>query len=338
VASTIHWQSVSGLCLTFFAASFLAYPFSMRCVLGFDGGGTKTECVLMDEAQHILARGRSGPSNPLRIGLPVAVASLEEAALRTLREAGVERRSLAALCAGLAGAAQPEIADRVAATLASLFPAIPVKVCTDLDTSLAATGDGPAVVLIAGTGSATIGRDAIGRIARAGGNGPLLGDEGSAYDIGRRAILVALRDLDRTGDDSPLGKQVLRQLGCTAWPEVQQRVSTAAGEIFPRAFPVVAVAADAGDKTARMLLTDAARDLASLAKIVVVRLDLGRVDFLLAKTGGTLGRSAFFDAKLDEFLRELAPKARIGPLPMPPVEAAAHLALRLISAAESAGK
>jgi glucosamine kinase len=310
----------------------------MRCVLGFDGGGTKTECVLMDEARHILARNRSGPSNPLRVGLPAAVAALEEAALRTLREAGVDRRFLAALCAGLAGAAQPEIADRLAATLASLFPAIPVKVCTDLDASLAATGDGPAIALVAGTGSAAVGRDAIGRVARAGGNGPILGDEGSAHDIGRRAILAVLRDLDRTGDDSALGKQILRQLGCSAWLEVQQRASTAAGEIFPRVFPVVAVAADAGDKTAQTLLTNAARDLAALVKIVVVRLDLAAIDFLLAKTGGTLGRSAFFDARLDELLREIAPKARIGPLPMPPVEAAAHLALRLISATGPAGK
>jgi N-acetylglucosamine kinase-like BadF-type ATPase len=92
---------------------------------------------------------RSGPSNPLRVGIPAAVAALEEAALRALAAAGAERHSLAALCAGLAGAAQPEIADRVAATLVSLFPAIPVKVCTDLDTSLAATGDGSAIVLVA---------------------------------------------------------------------------------------------------------------------------------------------------------------------------------------------
>ena len=311
----------------------------MRCFLGFDGGGTKTECVLMNEDQHILARSSSGPSNPLRVEPPAAVAALEEAALRALAAAGVDRHSLAALCAGLAGAARPEIADQVAAALASLFPAIPVKICTDLDTSLAATGEGPAIVLVAGTGSAAVGRDALGRVARAGGNGPLLGDEGSAYDIGRRAVLSSLRELDRTGSDSALGKQILRQLGCAGWLEVQQRTFTTAGsEIFPRVFPVVAVAAEAGDKTARTLLTNAACDLAVLVKIVVVRLDLGKADFLLAKTGGTVGRSAFFDSQLDELLREIAPKARIGPLLMPPAEAAAHLALRLASPVELTGK
>jgi N-acetylglucosamine kinase-like BadF-type ATPase len=309
----------------------------MRCVLGFDGGGTKTECVLMDDAQHILARSRSGPSNPVRVGFPAALSALEEAAERAFATAGVERRSLASLCAGLAGAGRPETAERMRAGLSLSFPAIPAKVCTDLEAALATTADGPAIILVAGTGSAAIGRDGYGQVAQAGGNGPLLGDEGSAHDVGRRAILAAIREYDRTGHDSPLGKQILRQLGCSTWTEVQQRVFAAADEICPRVFPVVAVAADTGDPIGRELLRNAARDLAALVKTLVVRLHLGGVDFLLAKTGGTFHRCAFFDAHLDDLLRETAPRARIGPLPRSAAEGAAHLALRLISASESVG-
>jgi N-acetylglucosamine kinase-like BadF-type ATPase len=310
----------------------------MRFVLGFDGGGTKTDCVLMDEAGTILARTHSGPANPLRIGVPAALAALQQAAQQAFSQAGVEAQSLAAVCTALAGAGQPEMADKMTAALTPSFPGIPVKVCTDLDAALAAAGEGPAIVLVAGTGSAAIGRDASGRVARAGGNGPLLGDEGSAYDIGRRGVIVALRERDRTGEDSALGKQILRQLGCSNWPEVQQRVTSSAGEIFPRAFPVVAVAADAGDNVARTLLNDAARELVALVKAVAARLGLGTVSFFLAKTGGTLGRSAFFDAQLDAMLRDALPEAQIGVLPMAPAEAAARLALRLVSATELAGK
>src|SRR6201998_3032733 len=46
----------------------LAYALGMRFVLGFDGGGTKTECVLMDETGEGRAKGRSGPSHPVRVG------------------------------------------------------------------------------------------------------------------------------------------------------------------------------------------------------------------------------------------------------------------------------
>ena len=48
---------------------------------------------------------------------------------------------------------------------------------------------GPAIVLLAGTGSFAVGRNAAGEMARAGGYGSQIGDEGSAYDIGRRAVL-----------------------------------------------------------------------------------------------------------------------------------------------------
>ncbi|MGB9465151.1 MAG: BadF/BadG/BcrA/BcrD ATPase family protein, partial [Candidatus Acidiferrum sp.] len=58
----------------------LAYAFCMRYVLGFDGGGTKTDCVLMDESGAILARAQAGPSNPLRVGFGAAITAIREAA------------------------------------------------------------------------------------------------------------------------------------------------------------------------------------------------------------------------------------------------------------------
>src|SRR5208283_1810822 len=76
---------------------------------------------------------------------------------------------------------------------------------TDLELTLEATGEGPAIVLIAGTGSAAVGRDAQGQIARIGGHGPLLGDEGSSFDVGRRAAdqgdAAALALLQAAADD-----------------------------------------------------------------------------------------------------------------------------------------
>jgi N-acetylglucosamine kinase-like BadF-type ATPase len=317
----------------------------MRYVAGFDGGGTKTDCVLMDEAGAILARGRSGPSNPSRIGPERALANLQAAVLDaftrvppgSLPNHTAAPHSFFAVVAGLAGARQPEIAEKMRFWLEKGFPGAQLKLYTDLELALHATGEGAAIVLVAGTGSAAIGRDARGRVVQAGGYGPQLGDEGSAFDIGRRAIRAALRSLDQTGHDSALGKQILFQLGCGDWAAVQQRASAAADEVFPRVFPVVSAAADAGDNTARLLLADAAHELVSLVKTVVDRLDLAKVDFLFTKTGGVFERSTFFDATLDDLLRETAPTARMVALPMTLAEAAARLALRLVSTAELAG-
>jgi N-acetylglucosamine kinase-like BadF-type ATPase len=317
----------------------------MRLVLGFDGGGTKTECVLMDDAGNIVARGRSGPSNPTRVGPDRALASLQAAAQDALLHVPSESQYLysnaqpmfSAVVAGLAGTGRPELAEKMLSQLQTGFPGSSSKVCTDLDLALAAAGDGPAIILVGGTGSAAMGRDAQGQTARAGGLGPASGDEGSAYDTGKKAVLAAIHDLEETGEDSALGKQILRQLGCSAWPAVQMRVSAAADEVYPRVFPVVAAAADAGDRTARTLLTDAAHNLSALVKNVVAQLGLGDSSFLLAKTGGMFGRSAFFDAEVDKLLREAAPQARISTLPIAPAEAAARMALRLLSTAHVEG-
>jgi glucosamine kinase len=309
----------------------------MRYVLGFDGGGTKTDSVLMDETGSILASGQSGPSNPTRVGFEEAAAALYEAAKRALEKARLELSSIAGICAGLAGVQHPEAATKVHAVLKNVFPGARVCVVTDLALSLEATCQRPSVVLVAGTGSAAIGWDSQGHLSRVGGYGPLISDHGSAYDIGRQAIQAALRDRDRTGTNTPLGARILHHLKHPSWREVQEQVQNSPDEVFPRVFPLIASDADAGDEAARRLLRDAAVELAMLVEMVVEHLHIRDETFLLAKTGGMIGRSLFFDAELDERLKQTAPHARIGTLPVPPVEAAGRVALQLISTAESAG-
>src|SRR5580692_8182674 len=316
----------------------------MRFVLGFDGGGTKTDCVLMDESGAVMARSQAGPSNPLRIGFGATIGAIREAARQAFRQTALpESATATALCAGLAGAGPPESAEKIRALLAAEFPESKIRVCTDLDLALAATGGGAVIVLLAGTGSFAVGRNAAGETARAGGYGSQIGDEGSAYDIGRRAVLMAMHEYDRTGKDSLLGQRVLRELACANWSEVKTRAQTASDEVFPRLYSVVSTVADwihsptesaeqtAARNSARGILRAAAFDLASLVENLAERLHLRGTPFLLAKTGGMMGRSTFLEAQLDERLRGSFPKAEIGSLRISPAEAAARLALRLLN-------
>jgi len=298
----------------------------MDYVLGFDGGGTKTECVLMDPAGKILARGFSGPSNPSRVGVESATREIEKAADLSLQEARVARNAVAALGAGLAGTGKPEMKERMRASLAGAFPGAAVNIFTDLEIALAAAGEGPVIVLVAGTGSAAVGRDAQGQIWRTGGQGPRLGDDGSAYDIGSRAVARAIRERDQRGTDSILGMKILEQLGCGSWLELEQRATLQPDKVFPSVFPVVAAAADAGDPAAREILLQAAGELSSLASTVAEHAGHGGENIMIVKTGGTVGRCAYFDAQLDTALKRVLPQARIGELRMSPAEAAARAA------------
>jgi glucosamine kinase len=304
----------------------LTYSFGMRCVLGFDGGGTKTECVLMDSAGGIVARSVAGPSNPTRVGVEAATNEIRRAADAALLEAGAEQNSVVAVSAGLAGTAKPEMKQQMQASLEGVFPGITVTILTDLEAALAATGNGPAIVLVAGTGSAAIGRDEQGKIWRAGGHGPPFSDEGSAYDIGSRAIARAMKEREVQGTDSLLGKKILERFRCSAWSELQKRSGVQPDHIFPLVFPIVAAAADAGDATAREILREAALQLAALAKVVADCASLGREKILIAKTGGTVGRSTFYDGQVDEALKRALPHGRIGRLQVSPAEAVARAA------------
>jgi glucosamine kinase len=298
----------------------------MGYVLGFDGGGTKTECVLMDAAGKILARNISGPSNPFRVGVESATQEIKKAAELCLQEARVTRDEVVAIGAGLAGTGNPELKEGMRASLAGAFPGAAVSVFTDLEMALAAAGEGPVIVLVAGTGSAAIGRNAQGDIWRTGGYGPRVSDDGSAFDIGRRAVTRAMKEREQRGTDSNLGVKILQQLGCGSWQELQGRAALEADKIYPAVFPIVAAAADAGDSASREILGQAVGELSSLVKVVAEHSGQGLENFTIVKTGGTVGRSAYFDAGLDAALKRVLPHAQIGGLRMSPAEAAAHAA------------
>jgi N-acetylglucosamine kinase-like BadF-type ATPase len=308
----------------------LAYPLSMRYVLGFDGGGTKTECVLMDESRRIITSSHGGPSNPMRVGFGGALAAVCEAARTAMLKANISNDAVVSLCAGLAGTAYPESGRKMKMLLEEEFPGKLVRVCTDMDLTLEAIGEGAAVVLIAGTGSAAVGRDAMGHTGRVGGHGYLLGDEGSAYHVGQRAVLEALRHFERNGANAPLGQKILSEIGAATWEDLQSRVYASPDDVFPRLFPMVLQAAESGDATARTLLDNCAAALAELVSDLAERLQLQFQKFRLAKTGGMLGRSAWFDDRLDHYLRKAAPLAQCSDLHLSPAEAAAHLALQLL--------
>ncbi len=306
----------------------------MKCFLGFDGGGTKTECVVVDGSGSIIARGRGPASNPTRIGIPSALDALKQTWDAAI---GSTRLSLevAALCAGLAGTARSEFREPILQFLRAQFPQTLVDVRTDLDLSLAAMPQGPAIVLVVGTGSAALGRDASGTVQREGGFGPATSDEGSAYDIGRAAIAAACNE-NSSAEADELSRQILRHLGGSNWAEVDSKAVANPDTVYPRVFPVVAAAADAGNALAQSLLQSAAERLAAIAGRLAESLNLSRAKFPLGKTGGTIGRSRFFDNAIDQELRRKFSSANISKLSVEPAEVAAWTALQLFQSGKGA--
>ncbi len=305
--------------------------------LGFDGGGTKTECVLADAQGETLSRATAGPSNPLRAGYPAAQLALADASGVLLERQKIVPSDVRGICAGIAGASRASVADRLRAFLQESFPRAEVKVTTDIDIAFsAAFGCGAGIILVAGTGSGALGRDSMGRRVHVGGKGPWFSDEGSAFDIGRRAVQAALLADENRGPVTELSRRLFEYLEARDWNDVIDQVRKAPDAVFPRVFPLVAELAEADDAVSREILSTAAAALATLARSVAEALGWrgantsanARAEIRIAHIGGMHGRSRFLDTALNAELSRAVTGWKHADLLMSPAEAAARIAAR----------
>jgi|SRR6516164_6606007 len=302
-------------------------------LLGFDGGGSKTDCILADQHGRTIARAQAGPSNPLRTGYARAWFALSEAGDLVLAKAKIHAAHVRAVCAGLGGAGRPGVVRRVARFLEGSYPNAAIQVTSDLEIALeAAFGSGEGVILLAGTGSAAFGRDAMGCSARAGGRGPWISDEGSAFDMGRQAVRAVVLAQERRGPSTALSDRLFTLHQCSSWDGLAEQIAKNADDVFPATFPLVAELADQQDAVSCEITRRAAGSLVDLAASVVVELGWCDRDVLLAKIGGVHGRSKFLDASLEAELTRRIPRACLVRAEMSPSEAAVRMAERLLSA------
>ena len=88
--------------------------------LGIDGGGTKTNAVILNASKDVLAQGEAGPSNPLRVGVETAVSNIIKATEDACDRAGLIANDISAATLGLAGVRRRDIRERVKAIMSNL--------------------------------------------------------------------------------------------------------------------------------------------------------------------------------------------------------------------------
>jgi N-acetylglucosamine kinase-like BadF-type ATPase len=258
-----------------------------RTLIGVDVGGSKTAAGVSDGDQVIIARA-DGPGAAIRPGRALAsAATVAEVVRQALARAG--RLSGDILLVGAAGAGREPERDELRKALRSENVAARVVVTTDIEIALAAAfGDGPGIVVSAGTGSVAVGRDRTGRQHRIGGYGWQMGDEGSGYAIGRAALGAVSRAADGRSPRTALTDRVL---SATRSEDFDALVRWAAGaspaEVAALAPPVLETAGT-GDVLAQGIADYAARELSQLA---ICLLPVMEIDppIGVAITGGLLG-------------------------------------------------
>ncbi|MDB6094945.1 MAG: ATPase [Verrucomicrobia bacterium] len=187
----------------------------MSYKIGVDGGGTKTECMLLDGAGKMVAAHVGAGCNPSVVG-PVQATSILTAAITSAR---AEAATHFTATHGRA----PDPATLISATLLCMaghrsFWAEVANGLKDFgrvmttDDSLPvlelATAGRAGLVLHSGTGSFVAARAPDGSVHYAGGMGWRFGDPGSGYDLGRRAVARGLLELQGWAAPSRLGPAV----------------------------------------------------------------------------------------------------------------------------------
>ncbi|HEY6243385.1 MAG TPA: BadF/BadG/BcrA/BcrD ATPase family protein [Pyrinomonadaceae bacterium] len=307
---------------------------SQHAVAGVDGGGTKTEAVIMDADLRVIGEGRSGASNPLRVGITNAAAAVREAIDSACAAAKVRRTDLEAAEVGLGGARRKELRERMRETLLPLG-IHDLEVVTDADIALYGATDGaPGLVVIAGTGSICCGMNARGKKFCAGGWGPVAGDEGAGAWIARRALRAIAWASDGRGPQTLLTELACNYFHVSTADDLTTAIyaPTITNERIAGFGKDVVEAAKKKDPIAEGIILEGGRELGLAAVAVIKALQMEREEFQIAYVGGVFRASGEMILKpLKAEVQRVAPRAYFEPPHFAPAVAAARMARERIN-------
>jgi N-acetylmuramic acid 6-phosphate etherase len=272
---------------------------SQNTVLGVEGGGTKTDWMLIGADGATLRSGQ----------LPAA--NLKLISDEQLAQIFAVLPDAASVGVFLAGCLTAGDHDRLRRLAVARWPASKLALGNDRDSGFAtALGDGDGIIVISGTGAVVQGRSGA-RMEKAGGWGHILGDRGGGYDVARHALRKILLRYDLEGALSPLASSVLTALGLNELPQLVDWIHNTDKMSVARLAPVIFRAAENGDHDMLALIKHRARDLAEFTYAVAKRLGLSERPIPVRLLGGLLTKEPFYAATYSEFLATMLPLADV---------------------------
>lgn len=285
-------------------------------LLGIDAGGSSStaHAAMRHASGDVRGRWTAGAANVAIDGMPAVVQTLSELIRRAEQEI---EGSFAVVAVGIAGAGSDKACRELQVAL-SVHVSGKVIVTNDGELLLSCGGPGPVVAVIAGTGSLVLGRQSVAEpIVRAGGWGPLLGDDGSAYgvvhELLRRGCLkldahlatAQLQDLfTRPGLAGVAG--VLRQLGVDETQDYKQLANDVANrKTIARCFGTVLGFAENGDMLASEVVNDQLMRLADQVCQVAHGAAIAESPMTLVMAGGALVHHASYQQRLVQIVERL---------------------------------
>lgn len=312
-------------------------------LLGIDGGGSKTDAVLLGRDGRVIAARRVASGGYRETGDEEFLDQIGAAVTAVCEETGVDASprtvaDLGVFC--LAGADLPVDDRRILRGLRRRgWVAEPVLRNDTFAVLRAGTDRSWGVGVVCGTGTNCTGVAPDGRIFRFPAVGGISGDWGGGWDLGEAALWHAIRAQDGRGETTSLRSAVPAHFALRRPSQVMEALylGRLPEDRLPSLAPVVFAEAAAGDTVARALVDRQADEIVTMASVAIRRLRMTELDPDVVLGGGIFrnGWEPFF-ARVEEGVRATAPRARIVRVTAPPVLGAAMLGLDILGGGPAA--
>jgi N-acetylglucosamine kinase-like BadF-type ATPase len=291
-------------------------------VIGIDGGGTKTIAALADFKGKILKEIEIGSTNPNKIGFERAILNLRKLILKISKNKKVKVAYL-----GLAGGLErdKEKRERIRKELQKFFK-FPIFVDGDQKIAFrAGINEKDGIVLIAGTGAIAMGWRGK-KVAISGGWDWLIGDQGSAFWVGKKVLEEIGKALDGRRKDFKLRKFIFKKLRIKKEIDLYKNFYC---EDFVAKVALMSKFVDEfskrGDKFSKKILIEATKEVSKMAISVIKKLNFEKEKFPIIFVGGMF-KSKIFREKVEREIKKTAKKAKFILLKKKPVIGAIKLA------------
>lgn len=279
----------------------------MSYIIGIDGGGTKTHCMLANLDGTVVSECYGGPSNFLVQGIEPVCKTLLELIKSCTSKNNISIEAVEIILLGTTGAGRrsdAELLEQKFLEYIKMEKTIVKKFRVESDARIALEGafsGNPGSILIAGTGSIMFGKDSKGNIHRVGGFGRFLGDEGSGYMLGKKGLVAVSKEFDGRGSKTLITELVKEKFKIDS-PEILITEIYKNNFDIASAAPLVIEAAEKFDEAAKRIVDEETDEL--LLHIAAMQKKLDQEILMVAFIGSIISNKNIFSNTLQKKITE----------------------------------
>jgi N-acetylglucosamine kinase-like BadF-type ATPase len=311
-------------------------------IIAIDGGGSKTDVLLVDGSGAILGQSRGPGASPQVVGMKPGLDVFESLVAEAAVQAGFSATPPFAThtSAYLAGADLPVEEEELLQALTERGWSESVVVGNDTFALLrAGTPDGVGVAVVCGAGINCVGVAADGRVHRFPALGKISGDWGGGFQMGSEALWWAVRAADGRGPYTDLLPAVVNHFGAVDVFEVMERLhfNRMSRDVIHELCPVLFQVAATGDAVAAGVVKQLVDEIGTMVATTVRKLDMaGEAPVIILGGGVMTGVGRDVIDVIEQQCVAAAPRAEVRVVDIAPVVGAALLGLDTIGASATA--